>query len=155
MAEKSSTGSGPDAYKGMFTGLVMMLGSSAMQQLGKIVDPSSGKASVSLEGAQSTIDLLEMLQAKTCGNLDAEEEKMLRDLLASLQMNYVQVAAASKSSGTSDAAKTPESSKAGDLVEPEKTSDASPEKDADRTKSEPSKSTDEKREPRFHKSYGA
>jgi len=36
-----------------------------------------------------------MLQAKTKGNLDKDEDKMLNDVLSSLQMNYVETAAAS------------------------------------------------------------
>jgi hypothetical protein len=70
----------------------MMLFSSAWHQLGKVVNPESGKAAVNLEAAQFTIDMIEGLKAKTRGNLDRDEEKMLSDLLSSLQMNYVEVA---------------------------------------------------------------
>ena len=76
--------------KALFTNLIMMLGSSAMQQLGKLVNPVTNKTEVSLQGAQVTIDMLNMIQEKTKGNLDKDEEEMLKDLLASLQMNYVE-----------------------------------------------------------------
>jgi hypothetical protein len=81
-----------DIHKVLFLNLVTMLSSSAMQQLGKIVNPMTGKTEVNLEGAQMTIDMLSMLKARTTGNLDEDEDKILNDLLSSLQMNYVETA---------------------------------------------------------------
>lgn len=80
----------PDMHKALFANLVMMLSSSAMQQLGKLINPMTNKTEVSLEGARMTIDMLEMIDAKTKGNLDEEEEKMMKELLSSLQMNFVE-----------------------------------------------------------------
>ncbi len=80
----------PEMHKILFANLIMMLSQSAMQQLGKLVNPMTGKTEVSLEGARMTIDMLEMIEAKTKGNLDAEEEKMLKDLLSNLHLNYVE-----------------------------------------------------------------
>ena len=80
------------AHKAVFVELVLMLGSSAMQQLGKLMNPMTGKTEVNLEAAQATIDLLDMLKAKTTGNLDRDEARLLSDTLASLQMNYVDTA---------------------------------------------------------------
>jgi hypothetical protein len=74
--------------------LVSMLATSAMQQLGKLAHPATGKCEISLEGAQFTVDLLEMLRAKTAGNLDRDEKRLLDDTLASLQLNYVETAQA-------------------------------------------------------------
>lgn len=79
----------PDMNKILFANLIMMLSQSAMQQLGKLVNPMTGKTEVSLEGARMTIDMLEMIQEKTEGNRDEEEDKMLKELLSNLQMNYV------------------------------------------------------------------
>lgn len=81
-----------DTHKALFVNLVMMLSTSAMQQLGKIVNPLTRKAEVSLEGAQLSIDMLAMLKEKTQGHLDRDEERMLNDIIASLQMNYVDTA---------------------------------------------------------------
>ncbi|MBN2302641.1 MAG: DUF1844 domain-containing protein [Lentisphaerae bacterium] len=81
-----------DKDKALLTSLIMMLASTAMQQLGKLVNPATGKTEVSLEGARATIDLLEVIKKKTKGNLDKDEEKMLGELLSSLQINYVEVA---------------------------------------------------------------
>jgi hypothetical protein len=80
----------PETHKAYFVQLVLMLSGSALQQMGKLVDPQSKKAQVNLEDAQATIDLLDMLEAKTKGNLDKEEERMIRDTLMSLKMNFVE-----------------------------------------------------------------
>ena len=72
-----------------FVNLVSALAASAMQQLGKLVNPLTGKTEINLQGAKATIDLLEMLQAKTAGNLNQDEANLLRSTLSNLQLNYV------------------------------------------------------------------
>ncbi len=136
---------------GLFPSLIMMLGSSAMQQLGKMVNPMTGKTEVSLEGAQASIDMLEMLKEKTQGNLKAEEEKMLSDLLSTLQMNYVQTAQEHAKQPSAAPSATPPPSEKTDAPESE------PEKKDDTARPQPESagSYEEKREPKFHKSYGA
>lgn len=79
-----------EIHKAYFVQLVLMLSGSALQQMGKLVDPQTQKAQINLEAAQATIDLLDMVEAKTKGNLDKEEERMLRDTLMSLKMNFVE-----------------------------------------------------------------
>ncbi len=74
----------------LFANLVLMLGSTAMQQLGKIVNPMTNKSETNLEGARTTIDMIEMIQARTEGNRTDDEEKLLSDTLSSLQINYVE-----------------------------------------------------------------
>ena len=133
----------------LFSSLIMMLGTSAMQQLGKIVNPMTGKTEVSLEGAQASIDMLDMLKEKTQGNLKAEEEKMLTDLLSTLQMNYVETAQDAKKQQGAAQPETPQADK-NDAKEsgPDKHDDSA------RPQPEQSGSHEEKREPKFHKSYG-
>jgi hypothetical protein len=79
-----------EIHKAYFVQLVLMLSGSALQQMGKLIDPQSKKAQINIEAAQATIDLLDMIEAKTKGNLDKEEERMLRDTLMSLKMNFVE-----------------------------------------------------------------
>ena len=104
----------PDAAemnKVMFMQLVLMLSSSAMQQLGKLVNPLTGKAETHLEAAQATIDVLVMLEAKTQGNLDKDEARFLRTTISTLQMNYVETAAsapAEKPAAAPEAPATPD-----------------------------------------------
>lgn len=74
--------------KALFVQLVIMLATSAMQQMGKLVNPATGKTEVHLEAAEATIDLLDMLRVKTNGNLDEEEQRVLADSLHTLRLNY-------------------------------------------------------------------
>lgn len=76
----------------LFAHLLMSLAQSALVGMGKIVHPAAGKAEVDLEAAQQAIDMLEMLQERTRGNLAPEEEKGLAQTLSMLQMNFVETA---------------------------------------------------------------
>jgi hypothetical protein len=92
--------SGNELDKMMFINLVMMLSSSGMQQLGKLMDPAKGKTEVNLEGAQFVIDTLLMLKSKTKSNLDKDEERLITNTIATLQMNYVETTEAEKTKKT-------------------------------------------------------
>ncbi len=72
-----------------FVNLVTALAASAMQQLGKLVHPLTGKSEANLEGARATIDLLVMLREKTKGNLNADETQLLNSTISNCQLNYV------------------------------------------------------------------
>lgn len=74
----------------MFLGLVASLHSSGMIQLGKLANPMTGRAERDLEGVRQTIDLLEMLQAKSRGNLSEEEMRFLEHALYELRMNFLE-----------------------------------------------------------------
>ena len=84
--------SSSEMHKAMFMQLVVMLSSSAMHHLGKIINPATGKTELNLEAAQATIDMVEMIEVKTRGNLDKDEERLLKNTLTSLRMNYVETA---------------------------------------------------------------
>ncbi|MCK5571910.1 MAG: DUF1844 domain-containing protein [Bacteroidetes bacterium] len=73
----------------LFTQVVAMFHVAAMQQMGKIKHPVTDKIERNLEGAQNSIDLLDMLKEKTKGNLDDEERKMLGQVLQELKLNYI------------------------------------------------------------------
>lgn len=66
----------------------MMLASACWQQLGKVPSPVSNKIEKDTASAKVTIDILEMLRDKTKGNLSPDEEKMLGNTIADLQINY-------------------------------------------------------------------
>ena len=74
----------------MFQGLVISLAAATMQHLGKTLNPVTNKIEKNLDAAQSTIDMLDMLEAKTKGNLSDAESKLLKGVLAELKMNYVE-----------------------------------------------------------------
>lgn len=127
--------------KALFLNMVMMFSSSAMQQMGKIVNPATGKTAVDLQGAQFFIDLLEMLREKTTNNLDKDEARLLNDTLATLQLNYVET---SEQQGKEE----PDPTKAAAPTGKEPEAEPTPaDKAAEKTK------PDEK-DPRYHKSYG-
>lgn len=72
-----------------FLNLLLSLEASAMQSLGKIVNPLTGKAEKNLVQAQFAIDMLDTLDRKTAGNLSQEEDKLIKRVLYQLRMNYV------------------------------------------------------------------
>ena len=72
-----------------FFTIVLMMQSSVMINLGKVSNPATGKVERNLNQAKASIDILEMLKRKTKGNLDKEEEKLLGNMLADAQLNYV------------------------------------------------------------------
>ncbi len=90
-----------DMNKALFVHLLTMLSMSAMQELGKLKNQLTGKVEVHLDMAQATIDMLDMLEAKTNGNRDAEEEKVLKDTLTMLKMNFVETSNSEQSAASS------------------------------------------------------
>ncbi len=75
----------------LFLQLVLGLSQSAMIALGKLTTPITRKIEIDLEAARATIDTLAALEARTRGNLEAEEGRVLQQTLASLRLNYVDV----------------------------------------------------------------
>ena len=74
----------------LFQGLVISLAAATMQHLGKTLSPVTNKIEKNLPAAQSTIDMLDMLEAKTKGNVSEHEAKLLKSILAELKLNYVE-----------------------------------------------------------------
>ena len=74
-----------------FGTFLLSLGTSALFHLGLVADSESGnKAEPNLPLARQTIDAIELLQEKTHGNLDEEEEKLLQNLLTELRIRFVE-----------------------------------------------------------------
>ena len=74
----------------LFQGLVISLAAATMQHLGKTLSPVTNKIEKNLPAAQSTIDMLDMLEAKTKGNLSENEAKLLKSILSELKLNYIE-----------------------------------------------------------------
>jgi hypothetical protein len=74
----------------LFAQLVMQQSNLAMLLLGKLPHPESGKTMRDLDGAKLFIDQLEMLEAKTKGNLTQHEEAWLKQNLMSLRLAFVE-----------------------------------------------------------------
>ncbi|GIX46574.1 MAG: hypothetical protein KatS3mg131_0785 [Candidatus Tectimicrobiota bacterium] len=74
-----------------FINFVAMLANNALMFLGQIPDPVTQQRHRDLAQAKHTIDTLLMLRDKTRGNLTAQEEQVLQEVLAQLQMAYVSI----------------------------------------------------------------
>lgn len=72
-----------------FVMLVAQLQGAAWIHLGKVANPTTGKVERNLDLAHEAIEMLGMIEEKTRGNLEADEEKVLRELLQQLRLNYV------------------------------------------------------------------
>lgn len=74
-----------------FASLLISLGHSALFHLGLVADPQTGeKGAPNLALARQTIDLVEMLEEKTRGNLTADEARLLSELLYDLRAKFVE-----------------------------------------------------------------
>jgi hypothetical protein len=82
-----------EKHTALFTQLVLMLHASGMQHLGKLHNPLTGTVERNLPAAQGSIDMLDMLQRFTKGNLDSAEARLLADAARELKLNYVDEAA--------------------------------------------------------------
>ncbi len=71
-----------------FSTFVLSLSSAVLMHLGEIANPSTGKPAPNHSMARHTIDLIDMLEAKTKGNLSESEEKLIRGVLYDLRMRY-------------------------------------------------------------------
>ena len=95
----------------LFMQLVMQNQQIAMMAMGKIKNPVTDKIERNLEYAKVSIDTLDMLLAKTKGNLSEYEEKYLTETLKDLKLNYVDEVEKEKKSSTK---KEPEEKKGKD-----------------------------------------
>lgn len=79
-----------------FNEFVLFQAQNAGLFLGQIPHPQTGEKSVNLRAAQSVIDSLEMLAAKTSGNLTETETKLLTMALQNLRSLFQSAQAAAK-----------------------------------------------------------
>ena len=79
-----------------FPSLVLSFNTTALFHMGELAHPESGQKVVDLELAKNAIDTLTILQEKTKGNLENDENELLTRVLYELKMRFVQ---ASRESG--------------------------------------------------------
>ncbi len=72
-----------------FVNFLSTLVTNAAAALGAMPHPVTGQKSVDLETGKYWIEVLSMLNEKTRGNLNSQEEKLLKSILGDLQMQYV------------------------------------------------------------------
>ena len=72
-----------------FSTFILSLASTAMVHLGGLPRPDESAPEPDLPAAKQAIDMLNMLEEKTRGNLDDSEQKLLRSILYDLRVAYV------------------------------------------------------------------
>jgi hypothetical protein len=75
-----------------FANMVLQQTNMALMFLGKVPHPETGETLKELEAARMFIDQLEMLEAKTKGNLTKQEEGLLKESLMALRLAFVDAA---------------------------------------------------------------
>ncbi len=129
-----------------FIEFVMMNAQQAALCLGQMAHPSTGKAEVNLDAAKMFIDHLEVVQEKTRGNLNKDEEKILAGVLTELRLAFVQVSNQQQHGGASASAPSP-------APESEAPADASV--GVAESPAAPPTTGEEEGKKKFTKSYGA
>lgn len=72
-----------------FVSLLFTYVHTALIYLGEVEDPVQKTTSENIEGARQMIDILELMQQKTRGNLSAEETQYLESALYDLRMRFM------------------------------------------------------------------
>ncbi|SMC21780.1 protein of unknown function [Desulfacinum hydrothermale DSM 13146] len=72
-----------------FSTFVFSLSSSALVHLGEVPDPATNKVEKDLSLAKQIIDTLAMLEEKTRGNLERDEQQLLQTVLYDLRLRFV------------------------------------------------------------------
>jgi hypothetical protein len=79
----------PSRQAALFLQLLLGLQQNGMMALGKLVNPLTRQIEKNLEAARDTIDMLTAIEARTQGNLESDEARVLRQVLTELRMNYL------------------------------------------------------------------
>jgi hypothetical protein len=74
-----------------FATFVSSMHASAMMHFGMIPNPVDNSVSVEVDLGKQNIDILEMLEQKTTGNLSPDEASLLESALYDLRMRYVEL----------------------------------------------------------------
>ena len=89
MSDSRDSGTSPDGAIS-FTTFILGLASTTLIHLGEAPNPETGAASVQLDLARQSLELLDLLRAKTRGNLSEEEERLFTSLLTDLRLRFVE-----------------------------------------------------------------
>jgi hypothetical protein len=100
-----------DHQSALFAHLLMQQTNMAMMLLGKVPHPGTGQTTKDIDSARIFIDMVEMLEAKTRGNLTDDEARLLKQTLMTLRLSFVEAvdsSSAPSAAGTSPAQPTPQ-----------------------------------------------
>lgn len=73
-----------------FGSFIISLGTSAYVSMGKVNHPDLADEPVDMPAAKNVIEILELLEEKTKGNLEPEEDRLLVGLIHELKLAYVE-----------------------------------------------------------------
>ena len=133
-----------EIHSALFAQMVMQQAGLAMMFLGMTPHPETGKTLFDLDSAQMFIAQLDMLEAKTRGNLSPDETELLKQSLTSVRMAFVQAV------NSGDPSKAPEEPAA---ASPPQSSPASEAKPAAETSPAPGSSPTDDERKKFVKKY--
>jgi hypothetical protein len=74
-----------------FSEFIMSFATQALMQLGQMQPPPGVNVPKDIRAAKQTIDIIQMLETKTKGNLDQTESLLISDILHNLRLAYVNV----------------------------------------------------------------
>jgi len=77
-----------------FQMLIDFLARNAAAMLGGMSDPRTGQPFLDIEGAREMIDMLDVLREKTRGNLAAEDDQLLLEVIGSLKLSFMEISKA-------------------------------------------------------------
>jgi hypothetical protein len=89
-AQPFAPADGPKPSRGLEM-LINFVAQNAAMLLGAYPDPRSGQPILDLEGAREIIDMLDALREATRGNLAADDERLLLDVLGSLKLSFMEM----------------------------------------------------------------
>jgi hypothetical protein len=137
----------------IFVEFVMMQAQNAALFLGQIPNPQGGPTEVNLPLAKMFIDQLAVIRAKTRGNLNRDEQRVIDSALSQLEGAFVEVAgsAGHDPSGVLPGAAAPSFAREPEPPAPQASSIAPP----DAAPPAPPAPPEEEGRKRFTKSYGA
>ena len=101
-AEQPDEGRSGPLPKGDLAGLINMLTTQALFAMGVLRIKGQEEKEPDLQMARYNIDMLEVLEEKTKGNLTAEEAAALKNTLSELRMGFVQLVQGPPPSASSD-----------------------------------------------------
>lgn len=140
-----------------FLQLIISLQAGAMQQMGKVASPITGKVERNLSAAKSAIDMLNMLKEKTQSNCSEDEKRLIDHILYELRLNYVdetkkkdaepQEQASARSDQASSAEETTETKETAPAEKPEEMPKEAGEKKAGEAKKESGKTSEDESKP--------
>jgi hypothetical protein len=89
-----------------FQMLVDFIARNAAMLLGGYTDPRTNQPLLDLDGAREVIDMLDALRDSTRGNLAAEDERLLLEVIGSLKLSFMEISKAAAAAAMKEKAKT-------------------------------------------------